>query len=218
MPLVTTCRTLLLTVVALTLCLHGQAQTNASRSTITVHVHKSGLFSAFGHDHVITAPVASGKLDSKAMTVQITVAAKQMRVADPGVSEKDRAEIQATMLSPKVLDPDKYPEIRFQSSHVEKIGDHYRVSGKLELHGTSRESTFEVTGGPDHYQGKTKLKQTDFGVEPVAVAGGAVKVKDEVEIEFEIYAQDLAAASANNRGDRLIQPGIDHKSVLYSRR
>ena len=77
------------------------------------------------------------------MTIQITVTAKQMKVVDPGVSEKDRAEIQSTMLGPKVLDPDKYPEIRFQSSHVEKTGDHYRVTGKLELHGASRELSFE---------------------------------------------------------------------------
>jgi hypothetical protein len=30
------------------------------------------------------------------------------------------------------------------------------------------------------------LKQTDFGITPVTVVGGTVKVKDEVKIEFEI--------------------------------
>jgi polyisoprenoid-binding protein YceI len=174
------------------LCLSGGAQAGTPSSTITVHVHKSGLFSAFAHDHVITAPIASGSLDAKAMTVQITVPTKQMKVADPDVSEKDRSEIQSDMLGPKVLDTDKYPEIRFQSSHVEKMGDQrYRVTGKLQLHGTSRELTFEVTGGPDRYQGKTKLKQTDFGIQPVTVAGGTVKVKDELELEFDVYAKDL---------------------------
>jgi polyisoprenoid-binding protein YceI len=91
-----------------------------------------------------------------------------------------------------VLDPDKYPEIRFQSSHVEKIGDHYRVTGKLELHGASRELSFDVTGGPDHYQGKTKLKQTDFGIEPISLGGGTIKVKDELEIEIDVYSADFA--------------------------
>jgi polyisoprenoid-binding protein YceI len=181
----------LLLAAALTLCLHSSAQTNTPRSTITVHVHKAGLFSGFAHDHLITAPIASGTLDAKAMTIQITVAAKQMKVADPGVSDKDRAEIQSTMLGPKVLDPDKYPEIRFQSSHVEKIGDHYRVTGKLELHGAGRELSFDVTGGPDHYQGKTKLKQTDFGVEPISLGGGTIKVKDELEIEIDVYSADF---------------------------
>ena len=31
------------------------------------------------------------------------------------------------------------------------------------------------------------LKQTDFGMAPVTVAAGTVKVKDEAKIEFEMY-------------------------------
>ncbi len=189
------CLALLLAVLVSIASTAGNAQANAPRSTITIHVHKSGLFSAFAHDHVIKAPIASGGLDAKAMTVQIAVAAGQMKVVDPDVSDKDRAEIQTTMLGPKVLDSAKYPEIRFQSSRVEPTGaQRYRVTGKLELHGTSRELSFEVTGGPDRYQGKTRLKQTDFGMEPVSVAGGTVKVKNEVEIEFDVYAVELAAS------------------------
>jgi hypothetical protein len=165
---------------------------------ITVHVRKSGLFSAFAHDHVITAPIASGTLDTQTMIVQIIVPTRQMKVMDPEVSEKDRAEIQSTMLGPKVLNVERYPEIRFTSSHVESVGARrYRVSGKLELHGVSRELSFEVTGGPERYEGKTKLKQTEFGIEPVAVAGGTVKVKDELEIEFNVFGPELA--SGNHR-------------------
>jgi polyisoprenoid-binding protein YceI len=179
---------------ASTICLQPQVQPTAPKSVITVHVHKSGLFSAFAHDHVISAPVTSGALDPKAMTVQVTVATRQMKVVDPGVSEKERTEIQETMLGPKVLNVEKYPEIRFASSHVESIGpQHYRVTGKLQLHGASRELTFEVTGGPEQYRGKAKLKQTEFGIEPVAVAGGTVKVKDELEIEFNVLGSELAS-------------------------
>ena len=186
-------RALLLAAAALILCLGGNPQASAPRSTITIHVRKSGFFSAFAHDHVITAPIAQGTLDPKAMTVQITVATKQMKVADPDVSGKDRAEIQSTMLSPKVLDPEKYPEIRFTSSRIERTSpEHYRVTGKLDLHGATHELSFPVTGGPDQYQGKTKLKQTDFGIKPVSIAGGSVKVKDEVEIDFDVLAADLA--------------------------
>jgi len=44
----------------------------------------------------------------------------------------------------------------------------------------------EVTLKDQHYRGSTTLKQTDFGIKPVTVAGGTVKVKDDVKIEFEI--------------------------------
>jgi len=185
-----------LAAVALAIGLQARAQANAPRSAITIHVHKSGLFSAFAHDHTVTAPVASGAIDTKALRVEIIFATKQMQVVDPGDSDKERAEIQSTMLGPKVLDADKYPEIRFASTHVDSLGlQRYRVTGKLELHGASREMTFDVTGGPDQYQGKTKLKQTDFRIEPVTVAGGTVKVKDELEIEFTIYGSELAAGN-----------------------
>jgi hypothetical protein len=30
------------------------------------------------------------------------------------------------------------------------------------------------------------LKQTDYGITPVKIAGGAVKVKDEIVIEFSV--------------------------------
>lgn len=188
-------RIFLVAAAALALCLRINAQANAPPSPIIIHVHKAGLFSAFGHDHVITAPIASGTLDAKAMTVEITVDTKQMKVADPDVSEKDRAEIQATMLGPKVLDAEKYPEIRFRSSRVEQMGaQRYRVTGRLELHGASRDLSFDVSGGPDRFQGKTRLKQRNFGIEPVSFAGGTVKVKDEVEIEFDVHAKELAAS------------------------
>jgi hypothetical protein len=43
-----------------------------------------------------------------------------------------------------------------------------------------------VTLKGEHYRGAATLKQTDFGITPVTVAGGTVKVKDEVKIEFEV--------------------------------
>jgi hypothetical protein len=33
----------------------------------------------------------------------------------------------------------------------------------------------------------TVLKQTAFGIKPISVAGGTIKVKDEVEIDFTIF-------------------------------
>jgi polyisoprenoid-binding protein YceI len=184
----------MLLLLAGTLALMPQGQARPQHSEITIHVHKSGLFSGFAHDHTVTAPIAQGKLDTKAMVVEITVAAKQMKVVDPDVSEKDRAEVQATMLGPKVLDAEKFPEIRFRSSHAEQISSqHYRVTGKLELHGASRDLSFEVSGDTEgQYLGKVKLKQTDFGIQPISLGGGTIKVKDELEIEFHVFAGDLA--------------------------
>lgn len=171
-------------------------QANTPHSLITIRAYKSGLFSGFAHNHTITAPLAQGAIDLKNPAVEITVGSKQMKVIDPEASESTRAEIQATMLGPKVLDTDKYPEIRFKSSNVHQTGSQrYRVTGALTLHGVTKELSFEVSGGPDHFQGKAKLNQTDFGIKPITIGGGTIKVKDQLDLEFDIQAGELTHAS-----------------------
>jgi hypothetical protein len=44
----------------------------------------------------------------------------------------------------------------------------------------------EVKRSSDAYTGRASIKQTDFGIKPVSVAGGVVKVKNELDIEFQI--------------------------------
>jgi len=167
----------------------GLAQSTAGYSTITIHVHKAGMFSAFGHNHEITAPVAQTDVDARAMSAAILVHAGDLKVVDTELSEKDRTAVQETMLGPKVLDVKKFPEIRFKSSHIEQTSaGHYRVTGMLELHGVKKEISLEMTGGPQEYKGNTKLKQTDYGIQPVSAGGGTVKVKDEIDLEMDIYA------------------------------
>jgi hypothetical protein len=37
-----------------------------------------------------------------------------------------------------------------------------------------------------HYRGSASFKQSEFGITPIRIAGGTVKVKDELKIEFDI--------------------------------
>jgi polyisoprenoid-binding protein YceI len=91
------------------------------------------------------------------------------------------------MLGAQVLDANRFPEIRFQSTGVEPKGpEHWIVHGNLALHGADRPVAVEIALKDARYRGSTTLKQTDFGITPVTVAGGTVKVKDEVKIDFEI--------------------------------
>ncbi len=157
---------------------------------MTVRVFKSGLFSAFGHEHEISAPIQQGRFSESNRSVDLTVDARQMRVRDKDVSEKDRAEIQETMLGPKVLDSRQFPEIRFRSSAVEPAGEgRWRVAGDLTLHGQTHPVKLTVQRQNGHYQGAAELKQRDFGIEPISVGGGAVKVKNELRVEFDILAR-----------------------------
>ena len=60
------------------------------------------------------------------------------------------------------------------------------MHGNVALHGMDHPITVEVALKDDRYRGLATVKQTDFGITPVTVAGGTVKVRDEVTIEFDI--------------------------------
>src|SRR5450631_4315550 len=77
---------------------------DSAKSAMTVHVYKAGVLSAFGHDHEVSAPIARGTVDVKERKVELHVEAGALRVRDPKVSDKDRDEIQTTMLGVDVLD------------------------------------------------------------------------------------------------------------------
>ncbi|HSA92592.1 MAG TPA: YceI family protein [Terriglobales bacterium] len=159
---------------------------DAERSRMTVRVFRGGLFGFAGHNHEIRAPIASGTVDEATGKVEIRVDARQLLVLDPDVDAKERQEVQETMHGPKVLDSGRYPEIRFHSTEAQKSGDEWLVRGELTLHGQSKPVEVRVKGGQGRYTGTASVKQKDFGMEPVSVAGGTIKVKNEVKVEFEI--------------------------------
>jgi polyisoprenoid-binding protein YceI len=168
---------------------YGQGKAiDVNKSSMKILVFKSGAFSAFAHNHEIEAPIADGKIDSSAnASVQLRVDAREMRVLDPEVDADKRGEIQRTMHSAAVLDVEKFPEISYQSTSVTSRGDdHWEVRGDLTLHGKKQPVAVEVSLKDGHYRGSAAIKQSDFGIEPIRIAGGTVKVKDELRIEFDI--------------------------------
>ncbi len=166
----------------------GGRAIDAKHSSLRVHVYKTGFFSAFAHNHEIDAPLESGEVtEAGSPSVELRVDARKLQVLDPEASADTRAQIQKTMEGPQVLDADRYPEIHFRSNAVESSGtDHWLVRGTLDLHGQTHPIAVDVTLKDGIYRGSATLKQTAFGITPVTIAGGTVKVKDDIRIEFQI--------------------------------
>jgi polyisoprenoid-binding protein YceI len=161
---------------------------DTEHSRLTVVVGKSGFFSGLAHEHEISAPIAQGEVEfSSPASVAFTVHSGKLIVVDPGESDSTRAEIQKTMLGPTVLDADKFPEIRFVSENVERLGDtRWNVHGRLTLHGQTQAVVLETTLEKGHYQGTATLLQSDFGITPIRLAGGTIRVKNEVQVKYDI--------------------------------
>ncbi len=172
------------------------------QSKLEIHVYKEGMFKAFGHDHLIAAKEISGEVQFDTQKIQdsrvrLQIATKSFTVVDPGESEKDRQDVQATMAGEKVLDVAKFPEITFISSGIsgaKKNGEGWELTltGKLKLHGVEKTVSFPLRVRTEDAllrgEGEISVLQTDYGITPVKVGGGTVKVKDKLRISFNILA------------------------------
>ncbi len=177
---------------------------DAGTSRLTVRAFASGMLSAFGHSPTLTvrdfageATFAAGTLEEAILVIKIKAAS--LAVSDD-ISDKDRREIERTM-NQEVLETFKYPEIVFDSSKVSasKAGNgQYWVNlvGNLSLHGviSSQPVSAQVAliGDTLRAHGEFSLLQTTYGIKPVSIAGGSLKLKDELKCKFDIVAHKKA--------------------------
>lgn len=174
---------------------------NTAMSRFTVRAFATGLFSSLGHSPTLAirgytgeATLVPGSLEQAA--IRLSVQAASLEVTDD-VSGKDRNEIESRMKQ-EVLEISSYPEIVFESSQitVNKLGeDRYavNVTGNLALHGVTRSEAISaqvaLAGDTLRAYGEFSLRQTDYGIKLVSVAGGTLKVKDEVKVTFDFTAR-----------------------------
>lgn len=170
-------------------------------SRFTVRAFAAGLLSGFGHNPVIAIRDFSGEVNCdpdnlSGGSVGMTINARSFEVQND-VSEKDRREITCTM-NDQVLEMERFPEIAFESRQVSgmQLGESLyvlRIEGDLFLHGVTRPQAISANVAPADDKvrayGEFTIKQSDFRIRLVSVAGGALKVKDELKLSFDIIAK-----------------------------
>lgn len=181
----------------------GTYQLDSKNSSLQIDVFRGGLFGFLGHDHTVTCKQLSGtvQIDSVRLEdslVSVSLETTSLKILDPGVSDRERDQVQATMESPKVLNVLTYPTITFQSTQVEDVSGvgedlEIELTGILNLHGIERKIMFpaRVRFERDLLRatGTATINQTDFGIIPIRLAGGTVRVKDQVALSFDIQAK-----------------------------
>jgi polyisoprenoid-binding protein YceI len=170
-------------------------------SQFTVQVFSGGLLSAFGHSPTIAITDFSGEaqVNSDApgqSSLKVTIKAESLEVKDD-ISVKDRREIERGMQQ-EILETSIYPEIAYECSNITatKNGeDQYLVTlnGDLTMHGVTRPQTVcarvILTGDSLRAFGNFSLLQTEYDLKLASVAGGALKVKDELKFSFNVLAR-----------------------------
>jgi Uncharacterized conserved protein len=174
---------------------------DASQSKFTVQAFATGLLAGFGHNPTIAIRDFTGEVQFTPgsfadASVRLVIKTGSLAVIDD-VKEKDRQEIES-MMHDTVLETAQYPEIVFQSTNITVtriIEGRYkaRLIGDLTMHGVTRtglwiQTQVRVEKDSIRAQGDFALKQTEFNIKLVSVAGGALKLKDELKFTFDIVA------------------------------
>jgi polyisoprenoid-binding protein YceI len=174
---------------------------DARASRFTVRAFASGMLASMGHNPTIAIRDFSGEAafdpaEPEKGRLNIRIRANSLEVTDD-IKSSDLREIESLM-NQKVLESTKYPTIGFQStvrSANALGGGRYQVAmdGTLTLHGASGRvplnAQVTLIGDTLRASGEFSLLQSNFGIAPVSVAGGALKLKDELKFSFDIVAQ-----------------------------
>ena len=173
------------------------------QSRFTVKVFAGGPLAKLGHNPIISITEMAGEIEYWPEEIEkswfeITIKSNSLKVVDD-MNDKDRVEIQATMLS-DVLEEPQYPIITFHSTAVtaEKVLEglfRAQVAGSLLLHGVQRSHRFtsQIAFLSDGLRasGDFTLLQTDYNIKLFAIAAGALRLKDELRFTFDIVAKKV---------------------------
>ncbi|MGV7206850.1 YceI family protein [Oxalobacteraceae bacterium A2-2] len=172
---------------------------DSKRSLIAVTVRRGGLLARLGHDHVVASRHIEGSVAADRNSAefqfrldQMTVDEAELRTAAGLDKQPDAEAIEGTrrnMLT-KVLDAERYPLVKVRAQRGASAGAPMQVA--ITLHGVTRVMTIPVqlADGANAItaSGTVNLKQTDFGITPFSLFGGALAVQDQLELRFTLAA------------------------------
>lgn len=173
-------------------------------SRFTMRVVAEGVLSVMGHNPTITAHDVSGEAGFIPGTfgqafLRVTLRPDSFEITSD-VNQKDKLDIE-TKMKQEVLEISRFPEIVFETSSlsVSETGDEgysVNMTGNLTLHGVTHAHTVSCQATVNNQTirgfGEFSVRQTDYGIKPVSVAGGMLKVKDDVKCSFDIVARKQA--------------------------
>lgn len=170
-------------------------------SQFTVQAFASGLISAVAHSPKIAIRNWKGEVSFNPETLgdaslKVVIQSGSLEVLDD-LRETDRRELHRVMYE-DVLETRRFPEVVFESSSigVERLKDNLtrvNVEGRVSLHGATNGQSFfsQVAFGVDSFRayGEFTLLQSDYGIRIASIAGGTLKLQDELKFSFYVVGR-----------------------------
>jgi polyisoprenoid-binding protein YceI len=167
---------------------------DTSHGQLVVHTGVAGRAAKMGHRLTIAMNTwlaavrwSAGRPAEAELTVEVD--SLQVLRGEGGVkalSGPEKTLVRSNAL--RVLDADRFPQIRFLANDIDTVDDGYRLTGTLEIHGVSRERGIalrvEDLGDAWRLSCQADVCQSDFGIKPYSMLMGSMKVVDTVTVSF----------------------------------
>ena len=178
-------------------------------SLLTVLVFRGGPLGKAGHNHVIASHEMSGFAwvpeDISLASFEVHVPVGSFTIDEPALRAQEGPDFSAdvpdsaregtkkNMLSEPMLDGQRFPEMVLRSTHLEPVAGGVVAQVDVTVRGQARPVTvplrYEMKGDALLVKGELSLKQTDLGLTPFSLLGGALRVEDEMRVKVSLVAR-----------------------------
>jgi YceI-like protein len=175
-----------------------------AESLVVIEVRRGGSLARLGHDHVVASHDVTGYVSPGEGRADLYLALARLVVDEPSLrkeagfdtqpTESDIEGTRSNMLE-KVLEADKFPFAVVALKDVDAKQKKATLAVAITLHGHMRTlkapAEIEADEKSIGVSGKLAFNQSDFGITPYSLLGGAIAVKDGLELRFRIRARRM---------------------------
>ncbi|MFJ3309518.1 YceI family protein [Streptomyces sp. NPDC086549] len=175
----------------------GTYRLGPSTGRLLIKTGRAGLGRRAGHDLTIEATRWSGEAvvvvgapDRASVSVTVETGSLQVREGTGGLKAltgADRAEIKQTLGKKALLDTSEHPRITFRSTRITGTPQSFEITGDLTIKGRTHLVTVHGNeNGDGQLRGWATVSQSIWGITPYTAFLGALRLADEVRVEFEM--------------------------------
>jgi polyisoprenoid-binding protein YceI len=186
---------------------------DAARSDVHWLVYKAGALARLGHNHTVAIGDLSGSIAVNSADLAKSQFDLEFRVANLVVdnaalratlgadfasvpSENDVEGTRKNMLSERVLDGEKHPQIRISGSGPVAAGSAQELAVKVEMLGRTIDlkvpTEVTIDGEQLRAKGEFELNHADLGMKPFTALAGALQVGEKLSFTYDITARRAA--------------------------
>jgi hypothetical protein len=178
-----------------------------AQSLVVIEVRRGGSLARLGHDHVVASHELTGYVAPGEGRADMYVALARLVVDEPELrkeagfdtqpTESDIEGTRSNMLN-HVLEAEKFPFALIGVAGADSKEKKTTLAVAITLHGRTHTmkvpAEIEADAKSVSVSGKLAFNQSDFGIAPYSLLGGAIAVKDGLALRFRIHAMRMSVS------------------------